>query len=207
MLYHGSSVKVEEPDLGYSRRDIDFGIGFYLTEDPVMAKKWACNKNTSILNTYQLDLDQLCVKKLRLDEEWLNYVIANRTQNPALLPFDDSDYDVIVGATADDKLYGTIDLYMDGVISAEKAIQIMNCMNHNNQVVVKSKKGLRSLKFLEHKELYGLERENMVQQFQADKKMATQRTKELMRVPDTGKIFYEEPELQNIINAKCTVKR
>ena len=39
-LYHGSNVEVKRGDFSKSREDIDFGIGFYLTEDERMAKKW-----------------------------------------------------------------------------------------------------------------------------------------------------------------------
>lgn len=37
IYYHGTSVDIEEVDLNHSRIDIDFGPGFYLTEE---IKKW-----------------------------------------------------------------------------------------------------------------------------------------------------------------------
>ena len=59
IVYHGSSAEVRVPDLSKSREDIDFGRGFYLTEDETMAKKWACNKRHSVLNCYSLEMEDM----------------------------------------------------------------------------------------------------------------------------------------------------
>ena len=53
VLFHGSGVEVTEPDIGRSRTEIDFGTGFYLTEDEIMASKWVCSKNRSVINKEQ----------------------------------------------------------------------------------------------------------------------------------------------------------
>ena len=43
-LYHGSNVKVENPNLNYSYKRRDFGKGFYLTGDYDQAKAWSIKK-------------------------------------------------------------------------------------------------------------------------------------------------------------------
>ena len=40
ILYHGSYVEVSNPDLSYSRENLDFGKGFYTTTIYEQAKKW-----------------------------------------------------------------------------------------------------------------------------------------------------------------------
>ena len=139
LVYHGSSVEVIHPDITRSRLDIDFGSGFYTTQDIHMAKKWACNRNESILNIYELKLEDFEVKTYGVDEEWLYYVMENRTGRTGLfeMPFDDGKYDIIIGPTADDKLFNVIDLFSDGFISSENAIKVINCMNYSNQLVIK----------------------------------------------------------------------
>ena len=37
ILYHGSSVVVQKPDIIHSRERVDFGKGFYLTDIPEQA--------------------------------------------------------------------------------------------------------------------------------------------------------------------------
>lgn len=38
ILYHGSNVYFKTPDLSKSKENIDFGKGFYVTRDDIMAK-------------------------------------------------------------------------------------------------------------------------------------------------------------------------
>ena len=41
VLYHGSNMAVEQPDLNHSKTNLDFGAGFYTTSDLDQAKRWA----------------------------------------------------------------------------------------------------------------------------------------------------------------------
>ena len=112
-LYHGSNVEVKRGDFSKSREDIDFGIGFYLTEDERMAKKWACSRAKSILNCYTINLANLSTYQFGLDEEWLLYIKANRIREDGCedILSKYSEYDVLIGPTADDKLFDTVQLY------------------------------------------------------------------------------------------------
>lgn len=178
--YHGSRVEVVHPKVSYSRNDIDFGIGFYLTQDEVMAKKWACNKATSILNCYELDLNGLNVYKFKPDEEWIYYCIANRFQE--LPKFNDKEYDVIIGPTADDKLFSTLDMFNDGLLSVDDTIKIVNCMNYTDQIAIKNQKAIdNALKYIGSKELTGQERQHYIELFRNDRNEANQKTQELIR--------------------------
>ena len=188
LVYHGSSVEVIHPDITRSRLDIDFGSGFYTTQDIHMAKKWACNRNESILNIYELELEDFEVKKLGVDEEWLYYVMENRTGRTGLfeMPFDDSKYDIIIGPTADDKLFNVIDLFSDGFISSENAIKVINCMNYSNQLVIKNQAAANRIRFIESKRLHGLEKDNLRVQFKNDNIEASKKARELIRKMNGG---------------------
>lgn len=180
-LYHGSDVTIEKPSTKKGRTDVDFGLGFYLTADRNMAQKWACNKSISIINEYDAVLENLNIKELKADEEWLDYVIYNRTHEVDQ-PFDDTVYDVIIGPTADDKLFATIDLYSDGIISKEKAIEIVNCMNYSLQYVFKNENAIeKGLSFCSSKELMGLEKQKLFEQMINDRKMGSRKANDIMR--------------------------
>lgn len=43
ILYHGSYLEIKSPDLEHSRKNVDFGCGFYLTPIYEQAVKW-CEK-------------------------------------------------------------------------------------------------------------------------------------------------------------------
>ena len=40
-IYHGSEEIIEHPVFGAGRKNNDFGVGFYCTEDKDLAKEWA----------------------------------------------------------------------------------------------------------------------------------------------------------------------
>jgi len=41
LLYHGSNVEIQKPDLKMSRKYLDFGAGFYLTSNNEQAIQFA----------------------------------------------------------------------------------------------------------------------------------------------------------------------
>lgn len=145
-VYHGSYCKVENPSFDNGRIDADFGIGFYVTAKPVMAEKWACRKNKQVVNEYCLDTDSLKIHTFGLDKEWLDFVIQNR--NGAETDFSAGEYDLIIGTTADDRLFSTIEQYERGFIDTETAIKALNCINVGQQICIKTQKGLDNLEFV-----------------------------------------------------------
>ncbi len=149
-LYHGSYTRIPHPSLNHGRSDIDFGAGFYLTMNYQMAAKWACSKEQSWLNEYDLDEHGLAVKRLSIDDEWLDYVNSNRNRQEVDAPFDDTQYDLIVGPTADDKLFTVVDLYNDGLITKAATLAALSSMADiiTTQVVIKTDKAISHLAFL-----------------------------------------------------------
>lgn len=147
-LYHGGETEIQKPDLNHSRTDIDFGRGFYLTEDKEMACKWAARKKeASVVNTYELELDGLNVYRFGLNETWLRYVSGNRGCSEQI--YDDSGYDVIAGPTADDRLFVTVQNYLDGNITAERALKQLDIVGYALQFTLKTHKALDNLSFVQ----------------------------------------------------------
>lgn len=194
-FYHGSNLIIQHPDLSKSRKDIDFGKGFYLTESPELASKWACGKKgDSFVNQYFLNTEGLKIKELGLNKEWLHYVAGNRTKHPSDfdLYFDDSTYDVIVGPIADDNLFTTIDLYLDGFISATKTVRVMNCMDYGNQIVLKTDKALKQLEYFTARKLIDAEERKYQKLHEEDKIIKMEKTAVIMRsIPDVWRDYYE----------------
>ncbi len=53
-VYYGSYCEVRNPSLDKGRAGADFGAGFYLTSDLLMAEKWAGRKKNANMNEYTL---------------------------------------------------------------------------------------------------------------------------------------------------------
>lgn len=129
ILYHGSLVEVKEPLANVGRRELDFGPGFYLTNDKTQAESWAQTlagrkKNAkAILNEYSFDVDKFeegGYKELVFREyniEWLDFIAASRKSKE---PW--KEFDWIEGGVANDSVISTVDAYVDGFITTDQAL-------------------------------------------------------------------------------------
>lgn len=145
-----------------------------------MAEKWAAGKTTSINNIYELNLDGLNVITLGLTQQWLDFIAYNRGYSDQ--SFDISDVDVIIGPTADDKMFNTISSYLEGDLSAEKAIKYLNIVGYSNQIVLKTERAIDNISFIKSMEIKGLQKDLLRSQILYDRKVATQGLKELINM-------------------------
>ena len=64
LLYHGSTVIVDEPRIINRDFSLDFGAGFYTTSSLEQAERWARIKmkrgkeNTGYVSSYDFDIDE-----------------------------------------------------------------------------------------------------------------------------------------------------
>ena len=136
ILYHGSYVEVAHPDLLHSRKNVDFGRGFYVTPLREQAEKWSGKfkrqGKQGVLSRYDFDDGMLSrCKVLRFDsysEEWLDFIVSCRRGE------DTTDYDIVIGGVANDKVFNTIELYFDGLINKSTAISRLRYEKPNIQI-------------------------------------------------------------------------
>ena len=120
-LYHGSFLEIAKPDLVHSRPNVDFGRGFYVTPLYEQAAKW-CGKfkrrgKDGIISRYEYDESRETeLKTLKFDsysEEWLVFILDCRSGK------DSTDYDLVVGGVANDKVFNTVELFFDRLIDIQ----------------------------------------------------------------------------------------
>lgn len=145
ILYHGSYIAIEKPDLSFSRLRTDFGRGFYLTPLKTQAVSWAQRflreRGTAVVSAYaflQKPGDKLPdeVNVLEFDDhnfDWLNFITACRLGQPV-----DAQWDLVIGGVANDKVFDTLQLYFDELIEAEDAIGRLRYNKPNFQYCFKS---------------------------------------------------------------------
>ncbi len=149
ILYHGSFVVVDKPNLIHSRPNVDFGKGFYTTPIYDQAEKW-CGRfkrrgKEGIISSYELDeaaYEEL--KVLRFDaysEEWLDFILNCRSGQ------DNTYYDLVIGGVANDKVFNTVELYFDGLIDKKEAINRLRYEKPNLQMAFRTEEALSYLKF------------------------------------------------------------
>ena len=149
ILYHGSYIEITKPDLAHSRKNVDFGVGFYTTPVYEQAAKW-CEKFKrrgkegviSVYSFHSTNEDELKILKFdTYSEEWLDFIMRCRKGN------DDTDYDVVIGGVANDKVFNTVELFFDGLIDKTEAIRRLRYEKPNLQVCFRSQKALEGLHF------------------------------------------------------------
>ncbi len=144
IVYHGSNIKVDKPDLLHSRKNVDFGPGFYVTPIYEQAKKWADRfkrrGEQGVISQYELDEVQLANLKVldfgSYSEEWLGFIMACRRE------LDQSDYDIVIGGVANDRVFNTVELYFDNLIDKGEAIKRLKFEKPNLQIAIRTQKAL-----------------------------------------------------------------
>ena len=144
ILYHGSYLEIQTPDLVHSRENVDFGRGFYTTPLYEQAAKW-CEKfkrrgKRGIISRYSFN--ESAYQKLKVmkfgsySEEWLDFILTCRRGN------DTTDYDIVIGGVANDKVFNTVELYFDHLIDKKEAICRLRYEKPNLQICFRTQKAL-----------------------------------------------------------------
>ena len=144
LVYHGSYMEIQSPDVMHSRRAVDFGPGFYVTPIYEQARKWSEKFKdrglAAVVSIYQLN--EAAYKELKTlafesySEEWLEFILNCR------LCADVTDYDIIVGGVANDKVFNTVELYFDGLIDRNEAIKRLRFEKPNLQICLRSQEAI-----------------------------------------------------------------
>ena len=148
-------MPVDAPDLKHSRTKLDFGIAFYTTPLHEQALKW-CNRfnkpgQDRFVSLYEFDESAFSdLKILRFDEyseEWLDFIVRCRKGE------DISDWDLVIGSVANDRVFNTVELFLDGLIDKTNAIGRLKFEKPNLQIAFRTPRSLLYLHFLESEKL------------------------------------------------------
>ena len=153
LLYHGSNVIVEKPNLSLSRKSLDFGLGFYTTVNKeqaiAFARKIAVRKgqNCRFVSIYDFNIEtadpELDILRFHSpDKEWLDFVHQNRHGI-----YTGKIYDLIIGPVANDDVFATLIVYEQGILNVEQTIESLKIKTLYNQFVFKTEKAMSFLKY------------------------------------------------------------
>lgn len=143
LLFHGSNVIVEKPQILENGFYKDFGYGFYCTRIEKQAKRWALTKQKRhIVNEYlYAEKKELKIKRFdEMTEEWLQFVVGCRRGIK-------HDYDIVEGAMADDTIWDYIEDYIAGRISKAAFWELVKFKYPTHQIVFCTEAALQTLKF------------------------------------------------------------
>ena len=165
VLYHGSEKIIEKPAFGEGRKNNDFGLGFYCTENDELAKEWAVSSlRDGFSNRYTLDTEYLNILNLNSPEytilNWIAILVEHRLfsiKTPVArrakrylsdnFGINVNAYDLIVGYRADDSYFDYAETFLNNGISVEQLARAMRLGKLGEQVVIKSKYAFSLLKY------------------------------------------------------------
>ena len=146
-VYHGGYQPIDQPEIRKGRNTKDFGTGFYCTIIKEQAQRWARRYDSGIVSIYDVVMNMnLKIKEFKeMSEEWLDFIIECRSGKS-------HDYDIVIGAMADDKIYNYISDYMDGTITREQFWVLTKFKYPTHQIVFCSNEALKCLRYRGYEE-------------------------------------------------------
>ena len=157
-IYHGSIEKVESSEIRESNRTLDYGQGFYTTTSYEQAEAWVRRrmneKRTSRGYVCVYELNEAALESLKTlileqpTEEWVDFVMKNRTQRGYV-----HEFDIVYGPVANDRVYAAFALYEGGLINKQALIAELKAYKLVDQYLFHTEKALQALTFIEAKEV------------------------------------------------------
>lgn len=149
ILYHGSKMIVESPEIRIQKYHKDFYFGFYCTLFSDQAIRWATRfDGVGYLNEYVYTPDDnLKVKRFsEMTEEWLDFIVACRMGQS-------HEYDIVEGPMANDTIFNYVQNFVDGKISREAFWALARFKKPTHQISFHTARALATLSFIKGSEV------------------------------------------------------
>lgn len=153
VLFHGSKIGLENISIEDSRKNCDFGQGFYLGETYEQALSFVCENKQSSVYSFTCDLENLNVLEFNCSLEWMLAICYYRG---TLGIFSDStivkeiiqkinDADVIIAPIADNRMFYIMTLFAGGEINANVALHSLSASKLGKQYIFRTQKALKQI--------------------------------------------------------------
>lgn len=141
-VYHGGYQPVKKPEIRKGRNTKDFVYGFYCTIIKEQAQRWAKRYETKVISIYDVRMNNnLNIKEFtEMSEEWLDFIVDCRSGK-------DHNYDIVIGAMADDQIYNFVSDYIDGIITREQFWVLAKFKYPTHQIAFCTKDALKCLEY------------------------------------------------------------
>jgi hypothetical protein len=147
-IYHGGYCSIENPEIIEGKYAKDFGPGFYCTEIKDQAVRWAKRYDTPTVSVYRFqkngNLNILAFTEMT--EEWLAFIVNCRNGVK-------HDYDIVIGAMANDQIYNYISDYISGVLTKEQFWVLAKFKHPTHQINFCTNDALKCLTFITKEEV------------------------------------------------------
>ena len=149
LLYHGSKSGIEGDIAPKSRKQCDFGKGFYMGTEPSQALTLICDYESAKFYIVSISVDNLAVLDVPADLEWAMIVAYHRGRmekikgTPFYSKYEEmtKDKDLVIGSIANDRMFFVIDNFFIGNITDAALINSLSALELGKQYVAVTQKG------------------------------------------------------------------
>ena len=166
LLYHGSKAGIEGAIEPKSRKQCDFGKGFYMGTEPSQALTLICDYEKSKFYIVSISTDKLAHIEVPADIDWAMLVAYHRGRMEKIFgtafynKYRDmtADKDLIIGNIANDRMFFVIDNFFVGNVTDAALINSLSALQLGKQYVAISQKGCDAVRIEAEVNLSYLER-------------------------------------------------
>lgn len=169
LLFHGSKGEIKgNIDVNFGRGNNDFGQGFYTGESYEQAVSFISTYDDPSVYFMSFDDSDLKCKRYSVDREWMMTIAYYREtldkyENHPLIKKiikESRDCDYIIAPIADNKMFETINEFIEGNLTDEQCKQCLAATNLGMQYVFLTEKAASRLKIVERCYVCDKEREH-----------------------------------------------
>lgn len=166
LLYHGSKSGIEGNIAPLSRKQCDFGKGFYMGTEPAQALTLICDYEKSKFYIISICADELAHLEVNADIEWAMIVAYHRGRMEKINgtsfynKYRDltADKDLIIGSIANDRMFYVIDNFFIGNITDAALVNSLSALQLGKQYVAVTQNGCDNVRIEREVSLSYLER-------------------------------------------------
>lgn len=167
LLYHGSKSGIEGTIEPKSRRQCDFGSGFYMGTDPGQALTLICDYEKSKFYIVSIHMKELACLDVPANIDWAMLVAYHRGKMEEITGTslynkyrDMADKkDLIIGSIANDRMFYVIDNFFVGNITDKALVNSLSALQLGRQYVAVTQKGCDAIRIEKEVSLSYLEKQ------------------------------------------------
>ena len=164
LLYHGSKSGINGAIEPISRKQCDFGSGFYMGTEPVQALTLICDFEKSKFYLVSVDTSKLAQLDVPADIDWAMLVAFHRGKMEKDTAFYNKyrsmaeNKDLVIGSIANDRMFFVIDNFFVGTITDAALVNSLSALQLGRQYVAISQKACDAVRIEKEISISHLER-------------------------------------------------
>ena len=200
LLYHGSKAGIEGNIAPKSRKQCDFGEGFYMGTEPSQALTLICDYESAKFYIVSISVDNLAVLDVLADLEWAMIVAYHRGRMEKIkgTPFYSKyqemtkDKDLVIGSIANDRMFFVIDNFFIGNITDAALINSLSALELGKQYVAVTQRGCDAVRIEKEIPISYLEKLFMKEVSEANRVKGSSLANDICRNYRREGLFFDE---------------